>query len=154
MFFVSGMDQLVKVARFPIRRFFLVHKLQVILIELFKEGVPGNLLQLFVFPVRSIRQLEAENSRVRCRAPCSQLCWVRQPRSSAHRRIFTIACWFLKEPCAATPCFLQIVLLIGEITSRVTQVASLTTARHIAITTKLVSQRTSSEKTFLGIFRF
>ena len=86
MFFVSGMDQLVKVARFPIRRFFLVHKLQVILIELFKESVPGNLLQLFVFPVRSIRELEAENSRF-VAAPVLATSLGTAPRSSAHRRI-------------------------------------------------------------------
>src|SRR6185437_9307271 len=60
--FTLRMDQLVEVALLPVRRFVLVKKLEVVLIEFPEELVPGNLVKLLVFSIPRPGKFETQNA--------------------------------------------------------------------------------------------
>ena len=59
---VLGVDQLIEIALCAARRLLLVDELEAVLIELFEEIIPGDLLQVFVFVALGLRKRESENS--------------------------------------------------------------------------------------------
>ncbi len=62
MFFAFRMNELIEVAFLPVGCLLLIYELEIALVELLEEVIPGDFFELVILPVDGIRKLKAQDT--------------------------------------------------------------------------------------------